>query len=270
MHASDLYTLIALLAATASAQSATTSTATVLIPDWCVTQTQPAVTVLGQQDGLTTFSYGCPSPSITNTAAIVSSVSARASSLLQSARSRASQVRASLESARPTGNNRRSLNAFDFEKRQDDTCYGWNADPYNACIPWEIIQGPSTWAVHLTVTSSVALDQECTFGSGGVASGPATCTASGRLDPGLWGGAGDASRTRTFASSDVDRYFIRNAVPVTAGGPTTTSTVSGSATRTAASGGRQTTGAAAPRSIPTGAVVMAVGAGGIFAAALGL
>lgn len=88
---------------------------------------------------------------------------------------------------------------------------------FDACIPWEITQGPSYWAVHYTATDVGGLDQECTFGDGGVENGPATCTASGRLDPNIWGD-GDDSHTHTFEKTDVDEYFIRNTVPVTAGG----------------------------------------------------
>ncbi|KAH7385917.1 hypothetical protein BKA66DRAFT_461129 [Pyrenochaeta sp. MPI-SDFR-AT-0127] len=268
MHTSNFYTLVAFLAATAGAQS--TTTATVLVPDWCVTQAQPSVTVLGQQDDLTTYSYIC-----STNAAAASSASAHVSGVIESARSRWEN------DARVTGwvrdsDRRRSLNDFELNfKKRDDDCYGWNA-ALEGCIPWKITQGAGTWAVHYTVTATLALDQECTFGSGGIASGPATCTASGRLDPSVWGN-GDGPRTRTFSKSDVDRFWIRNTVPVTAGGnyvatssgSTTTGTVASSSLRTATvSAGALSTGVGVPISIPTGAVAVAVGAGGILAAAL--
>lgn len=262
MLAASIYPLLALLAGTARAQS--TTTATVLIPDWCVTQAQPTVTVLGQGD-MTTYSYSC---SIDSSA--VSSASAHASDVAASARSKASEMKSKWDprvTGKPNDHNKRTL---DFFGKRDDTCYGWNA--FEACIPWEITQGPSIWAVHFT-NNIVALDQECTFGQGGIASGPATCTASGRLDPELWG-RGDGPHTHTFVKSDVDRYWIRNAVSVTMGGiaQATTAKVSGSGSAQAASGspGVQSTGVGVPLSIPTGAVAMVVGAGGILAAALAL
>ena len=266
MHTSNLYTVFALLAATTGTYAQSTGSATVLIPDWCVTQATPTVTATGQGD-LTTYSYLCPSNSV-----IVSSITARASSALESARSRASEVRSSLE-ARITGdsNDRRSF-GFSNVKRQDDTCYGWGA--FDGCIPWEVTQGTSTWAAHYTRANVVSIDQQCSFGDGGVSSGSATCTGSGRLDPAVWGD-GDGSRTRTFAQTDVDRYWIRNGVAITSGGgplPTngaTTTTGTASPTTTGA-GDSQSTGMAAPRSVPTVAVAMFAGAGGLFAAAFAL
>jgi hypothetical protein len=102
-------------------------------------------------------------------------------------------------------------------KQRDSSfeCYG--LDAFDACIPWEITQGPSYWAVHYTATHVAGFDQECTFGDGGVASGAATCTARGNLDPGIWGD-GDGSHTETFAKTEVDEFYIRNTVQVTMGG----------------------------------------------------
>lgn len=279
MQPSSIHALLALLAATASAQS--TTTATVLVPDWCVTQATPTVTVVGQGD-LTTYSYSCSYDT-----SAVSSASAKASQIRESARSKASSLRGDPRATdRPDNDNdddnnndrrRRSLNFFG---RRDDSCYGWDA--FEGCIPWEVTQGPSTWAVHYTATGIVALNQECSFGSGGVSSGDATCTASGRLDPSVWGN-GDGPRTRTFAKSDVDRFWIRNTVAATAGGSavatgsattaaTTAATVSGTnfVLLASQSAGAQSTGVAAPMAIPTGALAMAIGAGGILAAAIAL
>ena len=68
-----------------------------------------------------------------------------------------------------------------------------------------------------TRTKNVAaLDQECSFGKGGVAAGPATCTASGRLDPKVWG-AGNGIRTHVFDSHEINWYWIRDVVVATAG-----------------------------------------------------
>lgn len=276
MHTANFYAIIAFAAATASAQS--TTTATVLVPDWCVSQAQPTVTVLGQQDALTTYSYICPTSAVPTSSAL-----SHASAVLESARSRASEAMSRWESgARVTAwvrgaEQRRSFldSKVDFRKRDED-CFGWNVS-FDGCIPWEITQGESTWAVHYTVAGVRALDQECSFGSGGVASGPATCTATGRLDASVWG-TGDGTRTRTFSKTDVDRYWIRNTVPVTVSATsqatgsssTTTGTASSSGVLPAASAGALSSGVGVPKSIPTGAVAMAVGAGGIFAAALAL
>ena len=247
MLSSIFYSVLALAAATAGAQS--TKTATVLIPDWCLTQAQPTVTAMGQGD-LTTYSYSCSINS-----AAVSSASERAFRDSESARSKASLGRSRVNDAKPTdshnnksnndnNNQRRSLPSFHAFGKRDGDCYGWNA--FEACIPWEITQGASTWAVRYTAGGIGALSQECTFGSGGVASGAATCTASGRLDPGIWG-VGNGPRTHTFAKNDVDRFWIRNTVAVTAGG------------RAATTGAASSSRAVAP-SATAGAENMAMGA----------
>ncbi|KAH7092051.1 hypothetical protein FB567DRAFT_545246 [Paraphoma chrysanthemicola] len=171
-------TILPLLAATAAAQ-----TATILIPDWCITQSAPAVTVVDRDRDLTTYSYSCS----TNTSA-VSSASVQGSSVAADAKSRASDLKASLKGLKSTDK-------------------------------------PDT--VHYTVTGIVALDQECSFGAGGVASGAATCTAGGRLDPEVWG-RGDGPRTHTFPKSDVDQFWSRETVKVTeAGGVVAGTSVSG-------------------------------------------
>jgi hypothetical protein len=169
--------------------------------------------------------------------------------------------------------------------KRDGDCYNWNNwgfNSYSACIPWEITQGPSIWAVHYTLTNIGALDQECSFGQGGVASGPATCTASGRLDPGVWGD-GDGVRTHTFAKGDVERYWIRDVVGVTSGGdggggagPTTTTWTGTGAGPRQTAGAVQgndvagSTGAGVVIAMPTGMVAMAIGAGGVLFGALAL
>jgi hypothetical protein len=206
-----LLSLSLALATTASAQS--TTIATLLLPDWCVTQSAPTVTVVNQASDLTTYSYSCT----TNSAAI-SAASSKASQIRESAQNAASSLRASLGSLIPDIPQITDLpNPFnDKMKRQDGDCFG--LDAFNACIPWEITQGPSYWAVHYTVTDVVAADQVCSFGEGGVASGDATCTASGRVDTRIWGD-GDGVHTETFARSEIDEFFIRNTVSVTMGGP---------------------------------------------------
>jgi hypothetical protein len=228
MHTSTLLPLLPFLASTALA--ATTTTATILIPDWCITQSSPAVTVINADHDLTTYSYSC---SVDSSAASSASVAADAG------RSKASAALASAGVHPPVHTNNARM-------KRDGDCYNWNNwgfNSYSACIPWEITQGPSIWAVHYTLTNIGALDQECSFGQGGVASGPATCTASGRLDPGVWGD-GDGVRTHTFAKGDVERYWIRDVVGVTSGGdggggagPTTTTWTGTGA------GPRQTAGA---------------------------
>jgi hypothetical protein len=209
-------TIIVSMGLTAIATAQSTTEATLLLPDLCVTQSAPTVTVVNTQDSLTTYSYSCSIDS-----AAVSSASAKASQVRESAQNKASEVRASLatmlpkdpkESEKP--DDKRWLAAM---KQRDSSfeCYG--LDAFDACIPWEITQGPSFWAVHYTATNVVGVEQECTFGDGGVASGPATCTASGRLDPEIWGD-GDGSHTETFAKTEVDDFYIRNTVMVTMGG----------------------------------------------------
>lgn len=131
--------------------------------------------------------------------------------------------------------------------------------------------------MHYTLTNIVALDQECTFGAGGVAEGPATCTASGRLDPGVWGD-GDGVRTRTFNKDDVQRYWGRDVVQVTAGGAQATTTrwtgtgLAPSRTAAAVQGNdvAGSTGGGVVMPLPTGMVTMAVGAGGVLFWALAL
>ena len=121
------------------------------------------------------------------------------------------------------------------------------------------------WAVHYTARGEIPLDQECNFGPGGVSSGSATCTASGRLDAGVWS-VGSGTRTHTFAKEDVDKLWIRNTVAVTAGGPpasTGAPTASGSSSA-------QNMAVGAQGSILIGLVAMAFGAGGILTAALAL
>jgi hypothetical protein len=214
-------TLLSLgLAATAAAQ--TTTEATLLLPDLCVTQSAPTVTVVNVQDTLTTYSYSCSIDS-----AAVSSASAKASQIAESAQNKASEVRASLATFLPGGfkedkdipEDRRRRAEGSMKRDSSFECYGFDA--FDACIPWEITQGPSYWAVHYTGTNIAAVNQECTFGEGGVANGPATCTGSGRLDPEIWGD-GDGSHTETFAKTEVDDFFIRNTVAVTMGGPQAT------------------------------------------------
>ncbi|KAH7132583.1 hypothetical protein B0J11DRAFT_427396 [Dendryphion nanum] len=170
----------------ATTASAATTTATLLLPNVCVTKATPAVTIIGQANGLTTYSYSCS----INTAA-VSSAEAKASSIVAS----------------------RDIEVAVLEKRAGE-CYGWNA--FEACIPWVVTQGASYWAVRVTAPAVVGVEQVCTFGDGGVASGPATCTASGRIDPQIWG-TGGGSHTETFAKSQVDNHFIRNTVVATTG-----------------------------------------------------
>lgn len=228
-------TLISLaLAATTTAQTMTS--ATLLLPDLCVTQSSPTVTIVNTQDSLTTYSYSCSIDS-----AAVSSASAKASQIKESAQNKASEVRASLatmfpedprESDKPGNDNDNKPENDDKDKDEENDndndkpwpikkrdssfeCYG--LDAFDACIPWEITQGPSYWAVHYTATHVAGFDQECTFGEGGVASGAATCTASGNVDPEIWGD-GDGSHTETFAKTEVDMFYIRNTVQVTIGG----------------------------------------------------
>ncbi|KAF2123038.1 hypothetical protein BDV96DRAFT_561881, partial [Lophiotrema nucula] len=152
-----------LLAVGASAQS--TTTATILVPDWCVTETNPTVTVLGQND-LTTYSYSCSIDS-----AAVSSASQHASEVEASAKSKASALQASLghpqETDKPNQRLARGAGRLGIMKRDNYECYGWDA--FEACIPWEVTQGPSYWAAHYTVTGIVTVDEECSFGNGGLA-----------------------------------------------------------------------------------------------------
>ncbi|KAF2014837.1 hypothetical protein BU24DRAFT_463581 [Aaosphaeria arxii CBS 175.79] len=278
----SISTLVALAALTTTAVGQSTATATLLLPDWCVTQSQPAVTILGA-NSLTTYSYSCS----TDTAAM-SSASAKASKLGESARQKASEVQASLgvteaKNPRPTDDSRDNIARYArglvHERDSSYECYGFDA--FDACIPWEITQGESFWAVHYTATDVGGVDQECTFGEGGVQNGPATCTASGRLDPNIWGD-GDGSHTETFAKTEVDDFYIRNTVVATFGSQAagTSGGVSGSitpaitgtatATGTAAAVNVESPGLAAPRSVPTGAMLMVAGAGGILAAAIAL
>ncbi|KAF2475202.1 uncharacterized protein BDR25DRAFT_279183 [Lindgomyces ingoldianus] len=254
----------------------TTSTATLLIPDWCVTQSQPTVTVLGSSSDLTTYSYSCS----TDTSKVLAA-SSKASAIEASAKSKASALQASLGGVKTkdhSDNARRYLAALAAEREKRDSsyeCYGYDA--FDACLPWEVTQGASYWAVHYTVTGIVAVDEVCTFGDGGVASGDATCTGSGRLDPSIWGD-GDGSHTETFKKTDVDEFFIRNTVPVTMGGKAVVTgtgaaasgTFAANANATGTAAGAQSTGVAAGMAIPTGIVAMAGAAGGILAAALAL
>ncbi|KAH7380322.1 hypothetical protein DE146DRAFT_293111 [Phaeosphaeria sp. MPI-PUGE-AT-0046c] len=274
MLSSIILPLLPILAGTALAQS--TTTATVLIPDWCITQASPTVTVVNSDRDLTTYSYSC---SVDSSA--VSSASAKASSAAANARSHVSEVLASLPGVNvPIHTN--------FARR--DNCYGFGWDSWrgSACIPWEVTQGPSLWAVHYTNSHIGGLDQECTFGPGGVASGQATCTGNGRLDPGVWG-RGDGTRTHTFDQGDVDRFWIRNTVAVTLGAgatggaaqPSTTTYSGGSVSVIGGAGARQTavqgnqfaaesTGGGVMMAMPTGLVAMAVGAGGVLFGAIAL
>lgn len=254
-------TILALFALAATASAATT-TATVLLPNACVTKSAPAVTIIGQASGLTTYSYSCSINS-----AEVSSAEAKASSLAASAERKASEIEASLGRLKPTIFARDAqLAESDLEKRANE-CYGFNA--FEACIPWVITQGASYWAVHMTASAVVAVDQVCTFGEGGVSNGPATCTASGRLDPEIWG-TGGGSHTETFAKTEVDTFFLRNTVVATSGGqgagPATTG--AGATPGSAGANNAQSSGLAAPKSLPTGVAAMVAGAGSILAAAL--
>lgn len=258
--------IIALVALVATTASAATTTATVLLPNACVTKSAPAVTIIGQANGLTTYSYSCSINS-----AAVSSAEAKASSLAASAERKASEIEASLGRLKPTFA-ARNVDLVDAmpEKRAYE-CYGFNA--FEACIPWVITQGASYWAVHMTASAVVAVDQVCSFGEGGISNGPATCTASGRLDPEIWG-TGGGSHTETFAKTEVDTFFIRNTVVATSGtggqgtGPATTA--ANGTPGSAGANNAQSTGLAAPNSLPTGAVAMIAGAGGILVAALAL
>lgn len=269
MFTSTLLPILPLLARSVLAQS--TTTATILIPDWCITQSAPTVTVVNSNRDLTTYSYSC---SIDSSA--VSSASAKASSKVEDARNHASAVLASLDVHPPIHTNL---------ARRDNSCFGWDSWRGSACIPWEVTQGPSIWAVHYTAVGIAGLDQECSFGDGGVASGKATCTGDGRLDPGVWGW-GDGPHTHTFEKDDVDHFWIRNTVAVTLGGgsggaaPTTTTFAAGSGSPVA-SGVRQTavqgndvapgsTGGGAMIAMPTGMVAMAIGAGGVLFGAIAL
>lgn len=267
MHTSTLYPLLSLLVGTTTLAQ-TTTTATILIPDWCITQSAPTVTVINRDRDLTTYSYSC---SVDSSA--MSSASAKANSIAGDAKSRASAKVASA-GLKPTW--------VPGAVKRDNDCYGWNNgwgyNSWEACIPWEITQGASVWAVHYTATGVVALDQECSFGAGGVYSGAATCTASGRLDPGVWGG-GEGPRTHTFSRSDVDRFWVKDVVSVTGGGGGYGAGVAASSTGTAA-GVRQTglqgnnavqsTGGGMEIAMPSGLVAIGFGAGGILVAALAL
>ncbi|PSN66230.1 hypothetical protein BS50DRAFT_410366 [Corynespora cassiicola Philippines] len=299
MPSSTSVAMLSLLSAVATAQ--TTTTATILVPDWCVTQSAPTVTVLGQ-NSMTTYSYSCS----IDTGAI-SSALADASGIANSALSAAQSLAESLGAEVPIptqkpdwvpdvdidiDRRRSSPNPqalyHPMHKRND--CFGY--DMVDACIPWEVTQGASYWAVHYTMAGLMGLDQECKFGDGGVESGPATCTATGRIDPEVWGGT-DGVHTQTFQKTDVDKWFIRNTVAVTAGGPagefrsssfwietleTLVLTIFFIATNaapagTGASGAAdpEATGLAVPgNSVPTGVMAWAAGAGGVLAAALAL
>jgi hypothetical protein len=118
------------LALAAGAAAQTTTTATILIPDWCVTQSVPTVTVLGSGD-LTTYSYSCSIDS-----AAVSSASAKASSIAESAQAKASELKASLatlgkpkdpkETEQP--DTKRWLQKMGAMKRDSSyECFGWDA-----------------------------------------------------------------------------------------------------------------------------------------------
>lgn len=242
-------TILALFALAATT-SASTTTATVLLPNACVTKSAPTVTIIGQANGLTTYSYSC-----SGNGAVVSSVVGRASSIVASVERKASEIEASLERLLPTWIAR---DVDSTREKRANECFGLNA--LDACIPWVITQGASYWAVHMTASAVLAVNQVCTFGEGGVANGPATCTASGRLDPEFWG-TGVGSHVETFAKTKVDKYFIRNTVVATTGGPAPTG---------AGANNAQSTGLAVSNSLPTGAVAMIAGAGGILAAALAL
>lgn len=198
-----------LFALSATAQS--TITATILLPSVCVTQSTPTVTVLGT-NSLTTYSYGCTinSALLSSGLARASSALADASSLINVAQSKASELLTNI--AFPT-----QIPGFGAKAKRDDSdCFGLGS--LDICIPWEVTQGASYWAVHYTAAGVGGLAQECTFGDGGVASGAATCTASGSLDTAVWGD-GTGAHTKTFSKEDVDKHWVRDTVAVTAGGP---------------------------------------------------
>ncbi|KAF2180967.1 hypothetical protein K469DRAFT_753054 [Zopfia rhizophila CBS 207.26] len=250
-----------LLSATAAAE--TTTVATILIPNWSVTAQNPTVTVLGSQADRTTYSISCS----IDTSKVLSA-SAKASSV----KSEMEDFKTSMQSTKgkPTGVPDSRVKRWDG---------GWGG-PWEACIPWEITQGPSTWAVHYTATDVWSMERECTFGNGGIGNGDATCIARGTLDPDIWGESGTA--THTFHRSDVDDVFLTQTLSVTAGGkavetgtgsPASVTSVltdsRGTPTATAIVAA-QNTGLAARLAVPTGAVAMVGAAGGILAAALAL
>jgi len=235
--ATTLLPLLLLLASLTSAQ--TTSTATILLPNVCTLQAEPSVTIVAQNNDLTTYSYNCanyvqptrqfipftsqPSPTTTSpvpTANATDSLSLYTLSKLPATFSipRAPTITGWRRIATAT--------AGGVAYTIDRTC--GRASPTEGCIPWEITQGASFWGVHVTVfinlNTYVTLEarQECTFGDGGIASGSATCEVkelrTNATD--FWYATG--SRI-TVAKSMVDRYFVRNtvavAVAVTAPGP---------------------------------------------------
>jgi hypothetical protein len=162
------------------------------------------------ENSLTTYSYGCTinTALLSSGLARASSLLGDASSLLNVAQSKASDLLTNI--ALPT-----NIPGFGDKAKRDDCLGLGNLD---VCVPWEVTQGASYWAVHMTAAGVGGVAQECSFGEGGVESGAATCTASGNLDTAIWGD-GKGSHTKTFAKSEVDEHFVRNTVAVTAGGP---------------------------------------------------
>ena len=224
-----------LLASLTSAQ--TTSTATILLPNVCTLQAEPSVTIVAQNNDLTTYTYNCSNyvqptrdftpftskPSTTTTTSPIPTSNTTDSLSLYTLSESSSVFR--ISNAPTITNRHRIPTATGVAYIVDDRC---DRIATEGCIPWEITQGASFWGVYATVfvnlDAYVTLEarQECTFGDGGIASGSATCEVrelrTNATD--FWYATG--SRI-TLAKSMVDRYFVRNtvavAVAVTAPGP---------------------------------------------------
>ncbi|CBX90394.1 predicted protein [Plenodomus lingam JN3] len=220
-------------------------------------QLESTLTAIGSDASATTYKNSCPSGAV--------GISAVPSELRDNA------------GATPTP----APTAAARLRRQDQSSS--DIEDYTFCEPYTLVQGPSTYEMHLTDPSPGAwtLDMACKW-QGAITAADLTCTVS---QSGSIPGPGATGVTTSVVSStelsDMEAFQTVAVVSASGGSgspaASASQTASGSGTALpsgSASGsdaaGSRSTGLAPAVALPTGAVAFVGGAAGIFAAALAL
>lgn len=221
-------------------------------------QLESTLTAIGSDASATTYKNSCPSGAV--------GISAVPSDLIQNVEA--------MPTPAPTAAARL--------RRQDESSS--DIEDYTFCETYTLIQGPSTYEMHLTdpLPGAWTLDMACKWQGGAITAADLTCTVT--QSGSIRGNGGSGVTTSVVSSSELsDMEAFHTVAIVSASGGSSSPTASASQTASgsgaalpsgSASGsgaaGSRSTGHAPAAAIPTGAVAFVGGAAGVFAAALAL
>ncbi|KAF2201028.1 hypothetical protein GQ43DRAFT_49457 [Delitschia confertaspora ATCC 74209] len=240
--------LTALFAALAAAES--TTSVSILIPGFDP-KAPPSITAIASNAQVTTYSLSCKEGVNSLVSEYNSGLSAYAtqfgdlSSLINDM---TSDVQLPQITGLPDARKRREYKPRglgDMLKRADDPL-----ETEHFCLPFTIVQGPSTYEAHLSISEiNIDLNMACNFGKGEIFKADATCTSNGSGNI-MGATVSKGPQTTTMGKDEYAEWVAHVPVTIAAGNGKgaaqtgTTTQASGAGASTTPSG----TGAAPPKS----------------------